>query len=143
MTITEDARITVDERCSCRGQNLEKLIRPALLILLTRSELCGYRVVQQLSEMPMFDGEKPNASGVYRALSAMAEEELVTASWDTSAPGPAKRLYHITDKGRACLGVWLETLAKYRDSINDLLAAGNDALGKEYNRSCGSLGECN
>jgi len=127
--MAEDTSAITDERCSCRGQNLEKLIRPALLIILTKGELCGYKIVQQLSDMPMFRGEKPNASGVYRALASMDQEELVSASWDTSSAGPAKRPYQVTPKGRACLEVWMETLAKYRNSIEDLLAAGKAVLG--------------
>ncbi len=135
MTI-QDVSTIMDERCSCRGQNLEKLIRPALLIILTKGELCGYRIVQQLSEMPMFCGEKPNASGVYRALATMAKEGLVSASWDTSSSGPAKRLYAVLPKGKICLEVWLKTLTKYRNSIDNLLQEGNELIGAPSKDSC-------
>jgi PadR family transcriptional regulator, regulatory protein PadR len=136
MLVAEGTSAIVGGNCSCRGRNLEKLIRPALLIVLAKGELCGYRIVQLLSEMPMFCGEKPNASGVYRALAAMAKEELVSASWDTSAAGPAKRLYQITQKGRVCLEVWLETLMKYRSSIDSLLVECKAVLGTLEDPSC-------
>ncbi len=118
----------VEDGCSCRGKNLERLIRPALLILLAQGVLNGYKIVQRLAEMPMFNGEGPNASGVYRTLNMMAREGLVTASWDTSTSGPAKRMYEITSKGEQCLAVWMETLADYRNSIGSLLDLGRTTL---------------
>ena len=107
--------------CPCAGRNLDKLVQPAILTVLASEDLHGYVLVQRLAEMPMFGGQKPDATGVYRFLRQMEERALVTSSWDTSEAGPAKRLYQLTDAGRACLVRWADTLATYRDAIGELL----------------------
>lgn len=114
--------------CPCTGKTLERLIRPAVLMLLAREPMHGFKLVQQLSEMPMFDGVKPNAAGVYRALKIMMTEELVTSEWELSESGPAKRLYTLTDKGEHCLASWILTLHSYRQSIDALLEVGQDVI---------------
>ena len=107
--------------CPCAGRNLDKLVQPAILTLLAREDAHGYMLVQHLAEMPIFRGQKPDATGVYRFLRQMEERELVTSTWDTSETGPAKRLYHLTDAGRACLNRWAETLSIYHCALGELL----------------------
>ena len=108
--------------CPCAGRNLDKLVQPAILTVLASEDVHGYVLVQRLAEMPMFRGQKPDATGVYRFLRQMEERELVTSTWDTSESGPAKRLYHLTATGRACLVRWVETLATYHTALGELLA---------------------
>jgi poly-beta-hydroxybutyrate-responsive repressor len=117
-------------QCPCSGKTLERLIRPAVLLLLAQEPLYGYKLVQRLMEMPMFDGQKPNAAGVYRTLKALAVEELVVPSWELSASGPAKRLYTLTPKGEHCLASWILTLSQYRLAIDALLAMGQDVAAR-------------
>lgn len=105
--------------CPCAGRNLDKLVQPAILTVLAREDLHGYMLVQRLAEMPMFRGQKPDATGVYRFLRQMEERELVTSTWDTSETGPAKRLYRLTDTGRACLVRWVGTLTYYSDALGN------------------------
>lgn len=128
MISTKEACET-QSKCACEGSTLERLVRPALLIILAGGELHGYLIVQRLAEMPIFDGHLPNASGVYRALNAMSNEGLVNPSWEVSELGPARKLYRITPEGKECLAVWTETLAKYRSAVDDLLEAGRSVLG--------------
>ena len=108
--------------CPCAGRNLDKLVQPAILTVLAGGEVHGYVLVQRLAAMPMFHGQKPDATGVYRFLRQMEERALVTSTWDTSDTGPAKHLYRLTDAGRACLVRWMATLAAYREAIGELLA---------------------
>jgi poly-beta-hydroxybutyrate-responsive repressor len=130
MKISESEACADSGRCACEGGTLERLVRPALLVILTGGELHGYKIVQQLAEMPMFDGHTPNASGVYRTLKLMYCEGLVTSAWEQPDGGPARIQYSITEAGRHCLAVWIETLTKYRDALNGLLDSGRDALGE-------------
>ncbi|HOF87045.1 MAG TPA: helix-turn-helix transcriptional regulator [Armatimonadota bacterium] len=116
--------------CPCTGKTLERLVRPAVLLMLAREPMHGFKIVRQLAAMPMFDGQQPNAAGVYRALKIMAEEGLVTPEWALSASGPAKRLYTLTARGEHCLASWLITLHDYRQSIDALLALGQDAVAR-------------
>ena len=120
--------------CPCTGVTLDKLIQPAILIVLMEGPLHGYRLVERLSEMPILGGQKPDASGVYRFLKTMESKRLVVSSWDTSRTGPAKKAYQITGSGRSCLRRWITTLDRYRDGITRLLEAARHAVA-EYGPS--------
>jgi PadR family transcriptional regulator, regulatory protein PadR len=114
--------------CPCAGGTLDKLIQPAILIVLMEGPLHGYRLVERISEMPMLAGEKPDASGVYRFLKSMESRDMVVSSWDTSQPGPAKKTYALTAAGERCLRRWITTLEEYRDSITLLLKVARKAV---------------
>jgi DNA-binding PadR family transcriptional regulator len=108
--------------CACSGKSLPRLLRPGIMAFLARRKAHGYQIAQHLSGMRTFDGREPDHPGVYRALKDMADEGLVNASWETGDSGPAKRVFALTDAGRACLETWLTTLYAYRDAIDELLA---------------------
>jgi len=108
--------------CACTGANLEKLIHPAILTLLVDEALHGYSIVQKLQDTCMLQGKKPDPSGVYRCLKQMEQGGYVTAVWDLSNSGPAKRLYRVTDDGLECLKTWINTLEDYQHSLELFLA---------------------
>lgn len=117
-----------EPQCPCEGRTLEKFIRPAVLIALAEGDKSGYSIVSRLSEMPVQDGKKPNAAGVYRALNSMEEEGLLTSNWEISSSGPAKKVYHLSDHGKDCLCTWLFTLNGYKQAIDDLLTLGRSIV---------------
>ena len=61
----------------------------------------------------------------------MENNGLITSAWDTSESGPAKRCYELTDEGRACLRRWIDSLACYKASIEELRVLASCALGIE------------
>jgi PadR family transcriptional regulator, regulatory protein PadR len=109
------------DTCPCAGKNLDRLLQPAMLALLAREDQHGYLLVQHLAALPFFGGQKPDATGIYRYLRQMEERGLVTFTWDLSETGPAKRLYHLTEAGQACLVRWVESLTAHREAIDGLL----------------------
>lgn len=113
--------------CPCDGGTLDRLIQPAILVVLAGGPLHGYRLVQRISKLPGFTGQKPDASGVYRFLKAMERKGFVGSSWDISKNGPAKKSYQITSAGRKCLHRWIRTLENYRRGISGLLGAARKA----------------
>ena len=113
--------------CPCEGGTLDRLIQPAILVVLASGPLHGYRLVDRISKLPGFTGQKPDASGVYRFLKVMERKGLVASSWDTSESGPAKKSYQITPAGRKCLHRWIGTLENYRRRISGLLGAARKA----------------
>lgn len=125
-TETESLPIDMGD-CPCAGGTLDKLIQPAILVILAEGPLHGYRLVERLGEMRMLAGHKPDASGVYRFLKGMEGRGLVNSTWDTSGTGPAKRVFQMTASGQSCLRVWITTLEAYRDGINSLLKAARKA----------------
>ncbi len=110
------------KECACTGKSLPRLLRPGIMAFLAQREAHGYQIAQHLSGMQMFEGREPDHPGVYRTLKEMADEGLVTASWETGDSGPAKRVFALTEPGKACLETWLATLCDYRDAIDELLA---------------------
>lgn len=111
--------------CPCEGGTLERFIRPAVMIILAREkEQYGYGILQRLGDLPGYDGQPPNAAGVYRCLKSMEEEGLVVSTWSLPQAGPAKRVYTLTEDGERCLASWLITLNSYKEAIEGLLALG-------------------
>ncbi len=119
------------KECAELGKSLNRLSQPTILTLLAASDkpLHGYVIVQQAAYSPMFGGKKPDATGIYRALKRMEEAELVTSEWETPEEGSAKRLFTLTDKGRHCLRRWIDALACYQLTLQELRAEAAQALG--------------
>ena len=82
-------------------------------------------------EAIMYGGNAPDPTGIYRILKQMENNGLITSAWDTSESGPAKRCYELTDEGRACLRRWIDSLACYKASIEELRVLASCALGIE------------
>ncbi|MCL1887512.1 MAG: PadR family transcriptional regulator, partial [Kiritimatiellaeota bacterium] len=105
------------EQCACMGGTLPRLVRPAVLALLAQSPAHGYDLLRRLREIAMFAESPPDPGGVYKTLKALAAEGLVTGEWDTpdaDAPGPPRRPFTLTAKGRECLANWAATLEHYQ-----------------------------
>ena len=122
--------------CSCDGGTLDRLIQPAILVVLAAGPLHGYRLVERIGEVPGLAGRKPDASGVYHMLKAMERKGLVASSWDVSESGPAKKSYHITPTGGQCLHRWIKTLENYRRGISGLLGAARKADLSQTRKGC-------
>jgi DNA-binding PadR family transcriptional regulator len=123
------------DQCPCSGGTLDKLLRPAILSVLAKESIHGYLIVKQLSSLRISRGEKPDATGVYRALGAMQVDGFVASRWVTSRPGPAKHLYRLTPAGRACLTRWVRTLVEHEAAIGELLQVARRASGVS-SRAC-------
>lgn len=119
------------KECAELGKSLNRLSQPTILTLLAANDkpMHGYIIVQQAAHSPMFGGKKPDATGIYRALKRMEEAELVTSEWESPEEGSAKRLFTLTDKGRHCLRRWIDALACYELTLEELRGQAAQALG--------------
>ena len=119
------------KECAELGKSLNRLSQPTILTLLAANDkpMHGYIIVQQAAHSPMFGGKKPDATGIYRALKRMEEAELVTSEWETPEERSAKRLFTLTDKGRHCLRRWIDALACYELTLEELRGQAAQALG--------------
>jgi DNA-binding PadR family transcriptional regulator len=68
---------------------------------------------------------------LYRTLRAMEEEGLVRSSWDTSGSGPARRVYTLTDEGRAVLRAWAAHIRRLREKLDQFLSTYKELEGGE------------
>ena len=116
-----DSLFTEENKCSCRGYNLDKLLQPILLGLLAEQELHGYRIIQEMLERKLYQGQNPDTTGIYRSLRSLEERGLVISAWDTSGSGTAKKIYRITEAGRECLDNWVATLQGYKTLIEAVI----------------------
>lgn len=119
------------QECAKLGRSLKGLTQPTILMLLAASDtpLHGYVIVEQAAKSPMFGGKKPDATGVYRTLKRMEELGLVTSVWDVPEEGSARRLFSLTDEGRRCLRRWIDALACYELTLEELRISAANALG--------------
>ena len=119
------------KECDELGKSLSRMSQPTILSILAQAgePLHGYRIVKLAANSPMFGGSKPDAAGIYRTLKRMEEQGLLTASWDTPDAGQAKRMFDLTQKGRDCLRRWIDALACYCVTIQELRRVASDALG--------------
>ena len=119
--------------CAVLGKSLSRLTQPSILTVLAAHDapLHGYAIIQEMAQGPIYGGNAPDPTGIYRILKQMENNGLITSAWDTSDSGPAKRCYELTDEGRACLRRWIDSLACYKASIEELRVLASCALGIE------------
>jgi len=125
--------------CSCTGINLDKFIQPMILLFLAEQDLHGYGLTQKIMNSPMFKGEKPDPTGVYRFLKSMENRQFVVSTWELAESGPPKKIYKITATGMTCLETWIDTLRDYVKSITSIVSAADGILGA---RITSKLAEC-
>ncbi|MDQ3822311.1 MAG: helix-turn-helix transcriptional regulator, partial [Actinomycetota bacterium] len=99
---------------------VERFGEPALLLLLREAPAHGYELLDRLPEL--LPDERVDMGNLYRVLRALEEDGIVRSEWDAEAPGPAKRIYELTDEGRALLDAWAAALAGAREQVGAFLA---------------------
>lgn len=95
---------------------VERFIEPVLLQLLSERPMHGYELLERVPELARED-RRVDLGNLYRLLRSLEEEGIVRSSWDEGLPGPAKRVYDLTDAGRRLLGQWVEALGEARALI--------------------------
>jgi PadR family transcriptional regulator PadR len=82
--------------------------------MLQRSQLHGYEIMKELREEFGIVCDPPS---VYRTLRQLDAGGLIRSHWDAHDPGPARRVYELTDPGERALAAWSEALGTYRASL--------------------------
>ena len=109
-----------DVECSCKGKSLDHFLQPTILMLLYKEEMHGFLMLQKISETPLFAGDYPDPTGLYRYLKKMELQGLLTSREETQKDFPSKRIYMITDLGKQCLQNWAETIHGYAANLEKL-----------------------
>ena len=107
--------------CSCSGRSLRRTVQPAVMAILAKEPVHGYRVAQRLGQLRMFRDHRPDHTGIYRLLKSLEEGGFAVSTWDLADSGPARRLYRLTEQGKACLAQWIQTLEDYKRALAELL----------------------
>ena len=106
---------------------VERFGEPALLLLLREAPAHGYELLDRLPEL--LPDERIDMGNLYRVLRALEEDGIVRSEWDAEAPGPAKRIYELTDEGRTLLDAWAAALGTAREQVGAFLARYDEERG--------------
>lgn len=103
--------------CTCTMGNLYRFVEPVILFLLQqKGQSYGYDLAGDLNNHSLTDAEIERAA-LYRTLRQLEASGHVVSEWDTSQPGPARRLYRLTDSGRQHLKEWEVVLDRLAASL--------------------------
>jgi poly-beta-hydroxybutyrate-responsive repressor len=104
----------------------KNFLRPCLLLLLHESPAHGYDLRERLRPLG-FNRDDPGR--LYRALRALEEAGLVRSAWQSSAGGPDRRTYELTEAGEERL---LDAAAELQ-AMHTIL---DSFLGRCYESGC-------
>ncbi len=117
--------------CSCQGGNLDKFIQPHILLILSRRQMYGLEIINELEKRNMFIGRSPDPTGVYRYLKKMEADGQLLSEMKSDLPGERpKKVYSVTDRGRQCLANWAVALGQYSVDIIGLVSDIEEELDK-------------
>jgi len=103
-------------RCSCKSGRISRFLIPAILLLLSEKPSHGYELTEKYTEFGFTEaGSDPGA--IYRTLKLLDSEGFIRSKWDTDDPGPAKKIYRITDEGSELLSSWARELKERKKTL--------------------------
>lgn len=102
------------------GGRVRSFVQPRLLFHLARKPAHGYELMEQLDED---EGMGIDTALLYRTLHRFEAQGLVSSTWDTEAPGPARRVYEITPEGLDYLHAWAVDIRRTRQRLDRFLEA--------------------
>ncbi len=102
------------------GGRIRSFVQPRLLFNLARKPAHGYELMEQLDED---EGAGIDTALLYRTLHRFEAQGLVSSTWDTEAPGAARRVYEITPEGLDYLHAWAVDIRRTRQRLERFLEA--------------------
>lgn len=100
-----------------------RFLMPVVAVALARlGKAHGYQIAQEAAKLAVTETALDQAA-VYRALRRLDMMGFTYSEWDTSGPGPAKRVYMISEDGLVQLESWMSRLRKVSAELGSLLKA--------------------
>jgi PadR family transcriptional regulator PadR len=91
------------------------ILVPYILLAVSLQRAHGYLIEEYLRNAGFFSLEM---STLYRTLRQLEKDGLLESSWEPGPTGPARRVYSLTDIGRAWLDQWADALDAYRRMLD-------------------------
>jgi PadR family transcriptional regulator, regulatory protein PadR len=107
------------EGCRCQGGRMRGFVQPRLLLQLVKKPAHGYELMETLGAAA--DEPAPDPGTLYRTLRTLEEDGLVRSAWETGDPGPARRVYELTDQGIEYLHAWAVSIRTTRAQLDRFL----------------------
>jgi PadR family transcriptional regulator, regulatory protein PadR len=114
----------MDEHGSCCVSGIgpmRGLIKAWLLLRLSDGPAHGYQLLEYLNRSDVMG--HADAGLLYRTLRQFEHEGDVTSMWSTEGTGPARRVYEVTERGRAHLGECAQHVEVARERLGRFLEA--------------------
>jgi PadR family transcriptional regulator PadR len=96
---------------------VERFVEPVVLLLLSERPMHGYELLERVPGL-LREERRLDLGNLYRLLRSLEEEGVVDSEWDEGLPGPAKRVYRLTDAGGALLAAWAGALREVRGVLD-------------------------
>lgn len=112
------------------GRTPNDLLVPYVLLAVSLQRAHGYLIEEYLKGLGFVGIDM---STLYRTLRQLEKDGLLLSAWEPGETGPARRVYSLTDIGRAWLSSWIPVLEGYRTMIDrffDLYIGGFTAMTK-------------
>ena len=93
------------------------MLIPYVLLAVSLQRAHGYLIEEYLRRVGFFSLEM---STLYRTLRQLEKDGLLQSEWEPGPTGPARRVYALTELGRAWLDQWAGTLNVYRRMLDQL-----------------------
>lgn len=105
-----------------------EMLTAHLLALLKNWSGYGYDLAKKLEEAGF---GKCNSGTLYRTLRQMEQSGLISSLWDTSADGPARRMYSLTTAGSLFLANWLRLVDLHRNTLAQFMLFASHGVNEE------------
>ncbi len=103
-------------RCLCKSGRISRFLIPALLLLIYEKPSHGYELAEKYTEFG-FTVASSDPGAIYRTLKLLESEGFIKSRWDTDNPGPAKKIYSITDEGLKLLSGWISEIKERKKTL--------------------------
>ena len=102
-------------------QNLSRGDVPTLILaVLEHGPLHGYAIARAVEEWSA-DALLLREGTLYPALRQLEEQGVIQSAWEVQEPGPARRVYSLTEPGRTEFARRVEAWESYSAAINAVL----------------------
>lgn len=111
---------SIQGHCSC-NLKLEGFVVPCLLLLLFKEGPShGYHLIEKLSNLSLFE-TLPDPAVIYRHLRVLENDGMIESKLEEGIRGPARKVYTITEDGKAYLEAWLPVIKAKKTSLENFL----------------------
>ncbi len=101
------------------------VIEMCVLALIAKGDMYGYEIVQKIASYMEI-----NEGTVYPILRRLTKEEYFVTYLKESTIGPARKYYHITEKGQGYFGSIKADWLDFSKMVNDILDSSDDDFEK-------------
>jgi PadR family transcriptional regulator, regulatory protein PadR len=110
------------------GWSPRDILIPYVLLAVSMQRAHGYLIEEYLRGMGFLSLEM---STLYRTLRQLEKDGLLHSNWEPGPTGPARRVYSLTDVGRAWLDQWAGALDMYRRMLDQFFGLYDKQTGRE------------